>query len=127
MTGVRSFDVHLVEDHHRRRLLRGEVAQQTLFELAPDACLGHQYGDLGPLQRLRGLFHAQCAQTALFVNASRIDEQHRTQWKQFHGLFDRIGGGACNLGDNGNVLPRDGIQQARFANVAATEETDVQA
>ena len=43
-----------------------------------------------------------------------------------HRLFHRVGGRARLFGDDGDVLPRDGVEQARLAHVAAAEEADVQ-
>ena len=69
---------------------------------------------------------AQLAEGADVVDAGRVDEQHRAQRQQLHGLLDRVGGGAGLVGDDRDVLPGDGVEQARLADVAPAEQADVQ-
>ncbi|GMW00909.1 MAG: hypothetical protein AMXMBFR84_20460 [Candidatus Hydrogenedentota bacterium] len=69
---------------------------------------------------------AQIAKGPGVIYSGRVNEKHRSEGKQFHGLFYGIRGGAGEFGDNGDLLARDGVEQARFAHVAPAKEADVQ-
>ena len=77
----------------------------------------HQYGDVGLGQHLPGSMHPHFAQFALVVHAGSVDDDHRPQRQQLHGLLHRVGGGALYVGDQRKVLPRHGVHHAGFARV----------
>ena len=63
----------------------------------------------------------------LVVDTGGVDEHHRADGQEFHRLFHRVGGGAGELGDDGDLLAGDGVEQARLADIAAAEQADMQA
>jgi hypothetical protein len=123
---VRLAAVGLVEGHHDGDAAPPQLREDAVLDLAPDARLRHQHAEVGAVEDLLRLLHAQRAQRARVVDARRVDEQHRTQRQEFHRLLDGVGRRAGGVGDNRHFLPGDGIQQRGFAYVAPPEDPDVQ-
>ena len=90
----RARQVDLVEHDHGGDLARRELLEDHLFVVAPLAGRGDQHTEVGAFEDLQGAGGAQLAQGADVVDAGRVDEQHGTERQQFHGLLDRVGGGA---------------------------------
>ena len=125
--GVAVDGVDLVEHGHGRDLALRQLGQDLLLELAPLPRLGDDHAQVGAVEHLHGAPGPQLAERAHVVEAGRVDEQHRAEGQQLHGLLHRVGGGARLLRHDGHVLPGDGVQQAGLAHVAPPEEGDVQA
>ena len=125
--GRRPGQVGLVEDHNGRYAAARKRVEDGLLERAPLPGIDDDQPQVGAVEDLAGLPHPLLPQGTHVVDAGGVDEEHRSQRQQFHGLFHGIGGGAGHGGNDGDLLPGQGIQQRRLAGVAAAEQADVQA
>ena len=126
--GRRPAKVGLVEDHDRRAPSASRNSPRIASSNWPHwPGVDDEQAQVGAVEDLPGLLHAQFAQGPDVVDARRVDEQHRAERQQFHRLFHRVGGRAGHVGDDRDLLPRQRVQQRRLARVAAAEQADVQA
>ena len=123
----RAGQVGLVEDHDGGNLPALQLVEHGLLERSPLAGVDDHSPRSVRSKTWRVFSHALFAQGADVVDAGGVDEEHRPQRQQFHRLFHRIGGGAGHVGDDGDLLPGQGIEQRRLARIAAAEQADVQA
>ena len=99
-------DVGLVEDHDHGYFTLPKFVENSLFERTEFAGRHDQNTHVGAVEDLPGLLDTLLPQGTHVVDAGRVDKQHRADGQQFHGLFNRIGGCAGHLGNDGNLLPR---------------------
>ena len=64
-------------------------------------------------------------QLAFIVKAGGVDNHYGAEGQKLHSLIYRVGSGALLFADNGKLLTGDGVDQAGFAGVTLTEDTDV--
>jgi hypothetical protein len=119
-------EIRFIEHHDGGKLPAAQLIEQPLLEVVPMARIDHDQRQVGAIEDLPRLLHAFFAQGAEVVDARRIDEQHRADGQQLHGLFHRIGRGAGHFRDDRHLLPGQGVQQRRLARIAAAEQPDVQ-
>jgi len=65
-----------------------------------------------PYGILHGGVSALLAEGANVIDAGGVDEEHWADGQQFHRFLDRVGGCAGHVGDDGDRLLGDGVQQA---------------
>ena len=125
--GVRLGQIAFVERHDHRQPHPGQLIHQGLLVLVPGSGFAHQHRHVEAAQQGPGLSHPQIAQFAGIVEAGGIEQDHRTDRQQFHGLLHGIGGGAGHLRHYRQLLPRHRVEQRRLADVAAAQKPDMQA
>ena len=109
----------LVEDHDLWDMPLSQFAQDAIPRTSPQSPARHdQDAHVGPIEDLPRLLDAQFAQRAHVVDAGGVNEQHRPDGQQLHRLLDRVGGRSRHLGDDGHLLPYQGIEQRRLAGIA---------
>ena len=127
LPGRRGRQIALAKNHTKRNFALTQLAYKKIFILAPLPRLYGQQGNIRALKGLKRALLAQLAQRAHIVNARSINKYHRPEGRQFQRFFHRIGGCAGRVGNNGNLLPRQCVEQGRLANIAPTIDAYVQA
>ncbi len=89
--------VDLVEHGHRGDASPGQLRQDPLLELAPLPRLGDDDAQVSTVEHLRRPPGPEFTERAHVVQTGRVDEQHRAEGQQLHGLLHRVGGGAGGL------------------------------
>ena len=118
--------IRLVPGDHEGQLFGTEEIEQLPIQGGEtDARVHDEDGNVGLGQHPAGALDALFAQLALVVEAGGVDDDHGAEGQELHCLFDRVGGGALDVGDHGELLTRDAIHDAGFPGVAHTVETDV--
>ena len=118
--------VDLVHRDDDGNLAPREFGHQAVFEAAPRAGLGHHDAEVDAVEDGPCALHPQLAERAFVVHAGSVDEQHRAERQQLHGLLDGVRRGAGDGRDDGHVLARDRVQQRGLPHVAAAEQADVE-
>ena len=118
-------DVDLVDDDGDRHVALREFGGEAVFEGAPGAGFRDDDPQVDPVENGARALHPQFAEGTLVVDAGGVDEEDRSERQEFHRLLHRVGGGAGEFRDDGDLLPRDGVEQRRLADVAAAEDADV--
>lgn len=85
-----------------------------------------QHGDLRAVRGPERPLDALGAQCARVVESRGVGQEAGAEAGQLHRLRDGVGGGARNVGDHGDRLSRQRIDERGLAAVAAAEESDVQ-
>jgi len=124
--GSRRPQVRLVEDDEHRDAAAGQLRDQRLLERAPSAGLRDDDAEVHAVEHRLGALDAQLPERPLVVHARRVHEEHGAERQQLHRLLDRVGGRARKRRHDRHLLPGDGVQQGRLADVAAAEDADVQ-
>ena len=120
--------IGLREDEQGGQLFGADPAEEGhVFGGRAGGRLNDEEGDIRLVEDLVGPLHAQAAQFAFIVDARRVNQQYRTQGEQFHRLGHGIRRGTRRVGHNGQVLVRQGVDEARFAGIATAEDTDMDA
>ena len=113
-------------DNNDGRFPSEELCQEVFFERIPSALRGDDEGKIGAFDHFSASFDAHETEFAAVIESSRVDKEHRTQRKHFHCLFDGIGRCARRVGDNGDLLPRQNIQNGGFSSIPFSEDADLQ-
>ena len=103
-----------------------DLREQRLLERPPAVRLGDEEGEVGPLEDLARLRDPQLAEGPFVVDARRVDEEDGPERKKLHRLLDRVGRRSGRRRDDRDVLSREGVQEARLADVPPAEEADVE-
>lgn len=85
-----------------------------------------QHGDLRAVRGPERPLDALGAQCARVVESRSVGQEAGAEAGQLHRLRDGVGRGARNVGDHGDRLSRQRIDERGLAAVAAAEESDVQ-
>jgi len=112
-------------DDIRHAFFLDELLQCEVFRTFADRAVDDEHRNISFIEYLPGALHTQLAHGALVVHAGSVDDDHRPQRQQLHGLLHRVGGGALYVGDQRKVLPRHGVHHAGFARVPQTEKADM--
>ena len=118
--------ISLVIGHHIGNFFLHKQCNNLLVDCRfSHRAVHHQNGAVHPVQRPFCLLDPQFSQLALVVKARRIDDDHRPHGQQLHGLLDRVGGGALDLGHHRQLLTGHGVDQTGFSGVSPAEKSDV--
>ena len=114
--------------HDQKRAAGGfELVHQPFLVFGPDVRLDQQHGHVHAAQRGEHLFAALVAQRGRVVHPAGVREDHGPDRQQFHRFLDGVRRRAGLRRDDGDVLPRQEVQEGGFADVGPAEEADVQA
>ena len=121
----RSDQIPLGLHHQKGGVLLGELLSPPQILFAGLSC-NDQQGHVRPLEGVPGGLHPQLPQLPLVVIPGGVDEQHRADGVELHGLFHRVGGGARHRGHQGHLLTGEGVDEAGFSRIAPPVQGDVQ-
>lgn len=120
--------VNFVEDYDIGNFPSLDFGEQFLVKgIQALGGVHHQEGHIGAAQHQPGFFNPGLAQVAVVVHPRGVREQHGAQGQDFHGFGHRVRGGALKVGNNGQVLAGQGVDQGGLAGVAAAEQANMDA
>ena len=87
--------IRFIVDHKIRNLFFLKPLDQCpILRREAKTCINDQNGDVCFIQDLIAFADAQSAQFAFVIDTGRVDDDYRSEGKQFHSLFYRVGGGS---------------------------------
>lgn len=84
-----------------------------------------EYGEVHLGELVVGALDTEGTEVAEVVEAGGIDEDDGAYARDFHRLTDGVGGGAGGVGDNGDGLIGEEIEQGTLAEIASSEDADM--
>ena len=118
--------VGLAAYHYRRNMPFFQEPEPFYFVVLRHGFGEEKDGQVGFVQHLAALLHAQRAEVAFIVETRRVDQYARSQPVYLHRLEYGIGRRARRRGNDSALLAREGVNQRRLAAVAPPVESDMQ-
>ena len=123
--GNRLQQIRFVANHQIRHFPGLKVFNQHFFHGTQGLAACHQQGNVGFAQYLQGFFHPKLSQFSLVIHTGGVNEHYRAQRQQLHGFVHRVRGGSGGIGNDGQLLSGDGVDDAGLARVAVAEKSDM--
>jgi hypothetical protein len=102
-----------------------ELPDKFRFKRADSSLqIGHHQGEIAFSQHLIGFFDPELSELARIVEPRRIDEHNRPDRQKLHRFVNGVGRCSRNLGRNGDLLSRQGVDQRRFPGISSAENTN---
>ena len=83
--------------------------------------------DVGDREDAQSLLHAELPKLTLVVEPRSVGDKAWPERKNLHRLRDRVSRRAGSIGDDCEILAREGVYERRLAGVAQSEECDANA
>ena len=122
---ARSTEVAFVVDDEVGDFILSELLHQLPFGNADFIIGNHKDGQVNDFQHFQRFLDALRPDGAFIVNAGGVDDDARSDTKDFDGFAHGVGGGAGRGIHNGDLLSRDGVDQRALAVVPSPKNADV--
>ena len=123
---VRRVEIRFCRNDDIRDLPVFEHVDQVIFGLIPGNGICHNEGEIAAVQHSQRAGDPLFAETGLvIIQTCRIDEEDRTERRQFHGFIHGVRGCAGDIGNDNGILPCEKIQEGGFSGVAFAEDPDL--
>ena len=80
-------------------------------------------GNVSIVEYLTCFFNPHFAEFAFVIDSRSVNDNNGSEREKLHGFFYGVGRCSFNIGNNGKILPRNSIYEARFACVAKSEKS----
>ena len=112
-------------DHKKRNRQFLHARNELLLGISELVAGDDQNSTVDFLKHLEGLPYPLLTQLAHVIDAGRVDEHTRPDAEDFDAFLDGVGGGACRVAHDGDVLSREAVDEATLAAIPATENADM--
>ena len=119
--------IALAKDYTKRNLALAQLAHKKIFVLAPLPRFYRQQGNVRALKGFERALFAQLAQRAHIVNARSINEYNRPKGCELQRFFHWVSSCAGRVGNNGNLLSCQCVEQRGLTHITPTIDAYVQA
>lgn len=120
-------EVALVDDEDGGCAELAQVFDKVALTLIEVPGVGDDKRDVDPFEHGPGAFDSGESESADIVDARRVDEDDGTDRREFARLFNGVGRGAGDFGDDRDLLVGQCVDERALAGIALAEEADVKA
>ena len=117
--------IGLVDDRNNGNFAAAGVGQKLGVFFRETLGIADDESHVHPGKQREGALDAQLSKRSHIVHARCVDKHHRSDRREFAGLFDGVGRGAGYIAHDGEVLIGERIDEGRFARIATAEQADI--